>query len=80
VGVISLGVATRAATSSSAGDAAYRSYAARMDGFTRRRDGVAGGMRGALEDAAFGGRPLDAKTAPALTESADRLLAEIARA
>jgi hypothetical protein len=80
LGVLSLAVATRAAASSSAGDAAYRSYAARMDGFTTRRDTVVGGMRAALEDAAFGGRAVDAKTASALTDSSDRLLAEMARA
>jgi hypothetical protein len=80
VGLLSLAVATRAAASSSPNDAAYRSYAARMDGFTRRRDAVAGSMRGALEDAAFEGRALDDRTAAELVASADRLLAEMARA
>jgi hypothetical protein len=51
-----------------------------MDGFTRRRDAVAGSMRGALEDAAFEGRALDDRTAAELVASADRLLAEMARA
>ena len=78
--MLSLAVATRAAASSSAGDAAYRSYAARMDGFTTRRDAVAGGMRAVLEKAAFGGRAVDDKSASALTDGADRLLAEMARA
>jgi hypothetical protein len=80
VGVLSLDVATRAVTSLSSGDAAYRSYATRMDGFTRRRDAAAESMRGVLEDAAFGGRALDGKTAAGLTETADQLLAEMGRA
>jgi hypothetical protein len=80
VGVLSLSVATRAAESTSAADSDYRSYAARVEGFTSRRDAAAAGMRAALEEAAFGGRPLDAPTAGALMDSADRLVAEMARA
>jgi hypothetical protein len=80
VGTLSLTTATRSATSSSPGDTEYRSYVARMDGFTRRRDSAAGAMRKTLEEAAFGGTALDAKRATALTEGADLLLAEMARA
>jgi hypothetical protein len=80
VGMLSLAVATRAAASSSPGDADYVSYATRLDGFTKRRDAVADSMRTALEEAAFGGPALDSKTASPLTEAADQLLAEMARA
>ncbi|MBJ7598716.1 MAG: hypothetical protein DLM67_23165 [Candidatus Nephthysia bennettiae] len=80
VGTLSLAAATRSAASSSPGDADYRSYAARMDGFTSRRDVAAEAMKKALEEAAFGGSALDGKRASTLTEGADRLLAEMARA
>jgi hypothetical protein len=77
---MSLAVATRAAASASPGDVEYTSYAARMDGFTRRRDVLAGAMRAALEQAAFGGTAVDSRTALSLTEAADQLMAEMARA
>jgi hypothetical protein len=80
VALLSLAAGTHAAVSNSAGDAEYRSYVARIQGFTSRRDAAAERMIAALEEAAFAGRPLDAKTASALTESADGLTAEIGRA
>jgi hypothetical protein len=80
VGTLSLAAATRSVTSNSPGDADYRSYVARMDGFTSRRDAAAEAMRKALEEAAFGGSALDGKRTAVLTGGAGRLLAEMARA
>jgi hypothetical protein len=80
VGLLSLGAATRALRSDSTGDGAYRVYLLRMQGFSERRDAVAGQMLSALEDAAFEGKPLDPRAAAAMVNQADQLIAEIGRA
>jgi hypothetical protein len=78
--MLSLPVATRALASTSAADADYRSYLVRVEGFAGRRDAAAESMSSALEEAAFAGRPLDPRRASTMMESADELLAEMARA
>jgi len=66
-----LGVATRAATSSTPGDSAYNAWLALIGGVTTQRDTLAAQMKAALDGATFGGG-FDAAAAAPVAEGAGR--------
>jgi hypothetical protein len=69
-----LKISTYAITSTSAGDAVYNNIEGKIADWTAERDGIAAQIKEVLEEAEFGGIPIDEKVAKQLIDQGQDLV------
>ena len=69
-----LKISTYAITSTSAGDAVYNNLEGKIADWTAERDGIAAQIKGMLDEAEFGGVPINEKAANQLIDRGQDLL------